>query len=133
MLIAVKVLTMKMISVPWKHGTGLARVMALLYNREVAVTRCAKFSQAKCDRIRELWCFTGSKLGWMMPLLGDAFFTSAISPGLPVRSHASFNAPMKLRGGGAFFTIVITMFSGSSSLRWKEKPGQKTSLTTKEG
>jgi hypothetical protein len=27
---------------------------------------------------------TGSKLGWMTPLLGDAFFTSAINPGLPV-------------------------------------------------
>ena len=31
---------------------------------------------------------TGSKLGWMTPLLGDAFFTSAINPGRPQPYHS---------------------------------------------
>jgi hypothetical protein len=31
---------------------------------------------------------TASKSGWMTPLLGDAFFTSAIKPGFPAREMA---------------------------------------------
>lgn len=46
--------------------------------------------------------FTGSKSSLRIPLLGEAFFTSAINPGSPVRRLASLRAPIKSLGGGAF-------------------------------
>jgi hypothetical protein len=72
---------------------------------------------------------TGSKLGWMMPLDGLAFFTSAMRPGLPVDSYMSLSAPMKLRTGGAALAICITSCSGSFSLRCAHAPPHRTPQT----
>ena len=58
---------------------------------------------------------TGSKLGWITPRLGEAFLTSAISPGLPVLPCAARSAPMKSRAGGAAFTCIISRARGSLS------------------
>mmetsp|Transcript_734 Transcript_734/g.1696 ORF Transcript_734/g.1696 Transcript_734/m.1696 type:complete len:237 (+) Transcript_734:584-1294(+) len=60
---------------------------------------------------------TGSKLGWITPLLGDAFLTSAMSAGCPVALNCSLMAPTKSRGGGASTMEVRTSSSGNFSLR----------------
>ena len=52
----------------------------------------------------------------MMPLLGEAFFTSAIRPGLPVLACAALIAPMKSRLGGAIFSIRDSRDIGCFSL-----------------
>jgi len=44
---------------------------------------------------------TWSKSGWMTPLLGEAFLTSAISPGRPVALAAERSAPTKSLDGPA--------------------------------
>jgi hypothetical protein len=44
---------------------------------------------------------TGSKLGWMIPLLGDAFFTSAMRAGNPVSAARILKASTKSLAGGA--------------------------------
>lgn len=59
---------------------------------------------------------TGSKLGWMTPLEGEAFLTSAIRPGLPVSAACAWIAPMKSRGGGDALAATITVASGTRSL-----------------
>mmetsp|Transcript_5415 Transcript_5415/g.22199 ORF Transcript_5415/g.22199 Transcript_5415/m.22199 type:complete len:324 (-) Transcript_5415:16-987(-) len=59
--------------------------------------------------------FTGSKLGWMTPLDGDAFLTSAMSPGWPVDFHWSLMAPTKSRAGSWFWIAVRTRVSGNFS------------------
>mmetsp|Transcript_28075 Transcript_28075/g.71552 ORF Transcript_28075/g.71552 Transcript_28075/m.71552 type:complete len:385 (+) Transcript_28075:2212-3366(+) len=56
---------------------------------------------------------TGSKSGWMTPLEGDAFFTSAISPGLPVSCARRVIAALKSRGGAAFLTAACSTGSGT--------------------
>ncbi len=58
---------------------------------------------------------TGSKFGWITPLLGEAFLTSAISPGLPVLPWAARRAPMKSLGAGAAFICIISRAKGSLS------------------
>lgn len=58
---------------------------------------------------------TGSKSGWMTPLEGEAFLTSAMSPGRPVAAAAAFRAPMKSRGGGAPPAAAITAARGRLS------------------
>lgn len=60
---------------------------------------------------------TGSKLGWMTPLLGEAFLTSAMRPGLPVRPAAAWMAPMKSRGAGLALADAISIARGTRSLR----------------
>ena len=52
----------------------------------------------------------------MTPLLGDAFLTSAIKPGLPVLVCAALIAPMKSRLGGAIFNIMESLAMGCFSL-----------------
>ena len=52
----------------------------------------------------------------MTPLLGEAFFTSAINPGFPVLACASLIAPMKSRLGGANFSIMDSREMGCLSL-----------------
>ena len=39
--------------------------------------------------------FTGSKFGWMTPLLGEAFLTSAMRPGRPLAAVAARRAPVQ--------------------------------------
>lgn len=56
---------------------------------------------------------TGSKLGWITPRLGEAFFTSAMSPGFPIRLFAVRSAPTKSRDGGALFNCIDNLASGS--------------------
>jgi len=51
-----------------------------------------------------------------MPLLGEAFFTSAINPGNPVLSLAALKAPIKSRTGGAFSRALLTVIRGFLSL-----------------
>mmetsp|Transcript_11689 Transcript_11689/g.28382 ORF Transcript_11689/g.28382 Transcript_11689/m.28382 type:complete len:215 (+) Transcript_11689:695-1339(+) len=53
----------------------------------------------------------------MIPLEGDAFFTSAISPGWPVAASWSLIACTKSRGGGASCMAVRTRARGNASLR----------------
>ena len=55
---------------------------------------------------------TWSKFSQMMPLLGDAFLTSAISPGLPVRLSASFRAATKSLGAGAALAWICSRIRG---------------------
>lgn len=55
-----------------------------------------------------LLTLTWSKSGWMIPLLGDAFLTSAMRPGFPVRVCAASSAPMKSRDLGAAPTRAIS-------------------------
>ena len=55
-----------------------------------------------------LLTLTWSKSGWMTPLLGDAFLTSAMRPGFPVRVCAAVSAPMKSRDFGAAPTRAIS-------------------------
>jgi hypothetical protein len=103
-----------------------------------------------------LLTLTGSKLGWITPLLGDAFLTctrvqaqanqpdrgqearepsrhmlsprtqtqiklvrptSAIRPGLPVRSDAALMAPMKSLGAGLALAAPTSIPSGTLFLR----------------
>ena len=52
----------------------------------------------------------------MTPLLGEAFLTSAIKPGLPVLACAALSAPMKSRLGGAIFNIMDSLAMGCFSL-----------------
>ena len=52
----------------------------------------------------------------MTPLLGDAFLTSAIKPGLPVLACAALIAPMKSRLGAAIFNIMESLAMGCFSL-----------------
>mmetsp|Transcript_3746 Transcript_3746/g.10149 ORF Transcript_3746/g.10149 Transcript_3746/m.10149 type:complete len:216 (+) Transcript_3746:574-1221(+) len=59
--------------------------------------------------------FTGSKLGWMTPLDGDAFLTSAMRPGWPVDFHWSLMAPTKSRAGSWFWMAVRTWTRGKRS------------------
>ena len=47
----------------------------------------------------------------MTPLLGDAFFTSAMSPGLPVAAAAARMAPMKSRAGAAALAALALVMS----------------------
>lgn len=58
---------------------------------------------------------TGSKSSLRIPLLGEAFFTSAIKPGSPVLWWADLRAPTKSLGGGtlsrAFFRVYRGLFS----------------------
>ena len=59
-------------------------------------------SAASCLHASDmLLTLTWSKSGWMTPLLGDAFLTSAMRPGFPVRVCAACSAPMKSRDFGA--------------------------------
>mmetsp|Transcript_32417 Transcript_32417/g.71622 ORF Transcript_32417/g.71622 Transcript_32417/m.71622 type:complete len:263 (-) Transcript_32417:243-1031(-) len=58
---------------------------------------------------------TASKSGWMTPLLGEAFFTSAIRPGLPVSAARFKMAPLKSRGGSAFLTRACSIGRGTLS------------------
>ena len=51
----------------------------------------------------------------MMPLLGEAFLTSAISPGLPTLSCALRSAPMKSLEGCAPFVCSARRASGRRS------------------
>ena len=54
-------------------------------------------------------------MGWMTPLDGDAFLTSAMSPGWPVDFHWSLMAPTKSRAGSWFWIAVRTRVSGNFS------------------
>ena len=57
---------------------------------------------------------TGSKSSFMMPLLGEAFFASAISAGLPCCAYLSLRAWTKSRAGG---TTPIFRLSATRSIR----------------
>lgn len=59
---------------------------------------------------------TGLKSSLRIPLLGEAFFTSAINPGSPVRRFASLRAPIKSLGGGAFSSSFFNAKRGLLSL-----------------
>ena len=55
---------------------------------------------------------TWSKSGWMTPLLGEAFLTSAISPGRPLVLAAERSAPTKSRTGPASAAFRISRAMG---------------------
>jgi hypothetical protein len=59
---------------------------------------------------------TGSKSSLRTPLLGEAFFTSAINPGTPVRRFASLRAPIKSLAGGALSSSFFSAKRGRLSL-----------------
>lgn len=58
---------------------------------------------------------TGSKSSLRIPLLGEAFFTSAIKPGKPVRRLEALRAPMKSLVGGAFSRAFFRVTRGFCS------------------
>lgn len=65
--------------------------------------------------------FTGSKSSLRIPLLGEAFFTSAIKPGNPVRRLEALRAAMKSLLGGAFSRAFFSIPRGFLSFNWKSK------------
>lgn len=58
---------------------------------------------------------TGSKSGWITPLDGDAFLTSAMRPGLPVAAALAAIAALKSAGGGAFLASACVVWEGVGS------------------
>ena len=65
----------------------------------------------------------GSKSGWMRPLLGDAFFASAISAGTrPPSSTLARRAAAKSRTGGARGSAWMSRASGSRSFIFCTSP-----------
>ena len=78
--------------------------------RHCNILRCWHFSkdmfckliQSSAHRYRmKRIIITGSKFSLRIPRLGEAFFTSAIKPGRPVRRLEALRAPMKSLVGGA--------------------------------
>ena len=59
-------------------------------------------------------------MGWMTPLDGDAFLTSAMRPGWPVDFHWSLMAPTKSRAGSWFWMAVRTWTRGKAFLLFCE-------------
>ena len=86
-----------------------------------------KLPPCQCEMLPTL---TWSKSGWMIPLLGDAFLTSAMRPGFPVRVCAACSAPMKSRDFGAAPTRAISWgretlclhLSTSTALNLRQQP-----------
>ncbi len=81
---------------------------AALISRRLSKLPWKNFSSVSTDRHAAppasyaFAILTGSKSGWITPLEGDAFLTSAMRPGLPVDWDLAAMAALKSAVGPAF-------------------------------